>query len=522
MDVDKIILNKGYNPQTHEKVKAFFPTIVDKNGIASKDEFDEEFAKWIKCFYLEMVKYLGKEQTDRFLNEYTYELNVDAIANGRNSSGVCYRHEKRIVSNWAIPDIHNAVIAFLHEAGHTENIFYGNDELLGAGFLDAESIFSKLDEANVSYGQNVIEFGQFSQRYGNLFDEQLSFKTRSDKYEHYQVYLECLKLLLGEHKDLLDKNAKADTWEEKDIIFQQIKANLKNNLSDEQFARLVDCLNGLIIHINYPQIPGDLRGKYQNIVVRMQRRTPEEFEKMYEKNVQLAKSRGTYDRTIDEDVDDLCSVVLEVLKDRVQSPKYNKFETLKQISTYFTMIRNTSNNLKDKTDELLELYKKEVSEINIHLECIGNNPKNSISEEDRVILLNYLFSIEGITIDDLADIRIVEMPQGVTNSSDSENSIYINVGNKGMFKYFKVPAKTSVNTFFIQAETIEDSFMRGIHFEEVDFLREFPSGETRGELIDTIENREKIKKAVNDGTRLLTGEFFNQIRTQNERTYGED
>lgn len=526
MDINKIIENKGYNPQTHEKVKVFFPTIVDKNGIASQDEFDEEFAKWIKAFYPDMIKEFGKEETDAFLNEYTYELNVDAVANGRNASGVCYRTEKRIVSNWALQDIHNAVIALLHEAGHCIKIFYGNDDILSAGFLDAESVFSKLDEANVSDRQNTIKNGRYSQKYMNLWDEELNFKTRSVKYQYYQVYLETIRLLLGEYKDLLDKNAKATTREEKDIIYKQIKMNLKNNLKEEQFARLADCLNGLIIHINYPEIPGNMRSKYQNVVVRMQRRTPEEFERMYEKNVQLAKSRGTYDRTINEDVDDLCAVVLEVLKDRLQNPKYNKFECLKQISTYFSMIRNNSSVLKEQTDEILELWKNEVSSININLDCIGSNADNSVSEEDRTVLLNYLLSIEGITIDDLEDTKIIEMPQGVTESNDTQNRVYINVGNKGIFKYFKIPpkvnSKVNMNIISFQGESTEDLFMRGIHFEEVEFLREFPSGETRGELIDNQDNRKRINQAIKDGKKMLTGEFFNQIRLPNERIYGED
>ena len=360
MDIDKIILNQGYNPKTKSKMKAFFPTIIDKNGIAKENEFDEEFAMWIKVFYPYMVKYIGKQQTENILQEYTYELNVDAVANGRNSSGTCYRHEKKIVSNWAIANIHNAAIALLHEAGHAKKMFWGNDELLGAGYLDAESIFSKLDEANVSSGQNDVEFGMFSQKYMDFFGEQLNFKTKSDKYQYYQLYLECLSLLLGEHSDLLEKNATAPTFDEKDIIYQQIKMNLKNNLTTDQVERLLDCLNGLIIHINYPQIPGDLKAKYKQLVVTMQRRTPEEFENMYEANVRLARNRGTYERTINEDADELCLVTLDVLRNRLHSTKHDKFDVLKQISRYFSNIRNSSEKLSSQTDEILELWKQEI------------------------------------------------------------------------------------------------------------------------------------------------------------------
>ena len=64
--------------------------------------------------------------------------------------------------------------------------------------------------------------------------------------------------------------------------------------------------------------------------------------------------------------------------------------------------------------------------------------------------------------------------------------------------------------------------MGGINFSEVDFIKEFPSGETRGELIDTPENRATIQQAINNGTLLLTGEFFEQIRKENERIYGKE
>ena len=63
--------------------------------------------------------------------------------------------------------------------------------------------------------------------------------------------------------------------------------------------------------------------------------------------------------------------------------------------------------------------------------------------------------------------------------------------------------------------------MRGIHFTQVDYLKEFPSGETTGELIDTIENKNKIERAINEGTTLLTGEFFNQMRTLDEKVYDQ-
>lgn len=522
MDIDKIILNRGYNLDNNKKIKAFFPTIVDKDGIAREDEFDEEFAKWIKAFYPFMIKYFGSNETEKFLEEYTYELNIDPIANGSKESGTCYRTQKRITSNWAEANIHNAAIAFLHEAGHAVKIFFATDELLLTGFLENGSIFAKLDEANVSQGQYELESGKFSHKYMNLFDEELDFKTISDKYPCYQVYLECLKLLLGEHKDLLDQNAKAPSIEEKDIIYQQIKMNLKNNLSQEQIDRLVDCLNGLIIHVNYPQNPGDLKSKYQNLVVNMRRYTPEQFQAMYEGNVKLAKNRGTYDRSITEDIDELCSVVVEVLRDRLKSSSYDKFGVLKQISTYFCNIRNSSDKLKEQTDELFELWKNEISGININLLSIGSNLNNTVTEEDKMILLTYLFSIEGITQEDLSNTTIFNMPENISNNNDSENSVYINVGNKGIYKFYKEPPKTNKNVFFIMAESTEDPFMREIKFKEVEFVKEFPSGETRGELIDTLENRNELNQAVNNGTKLIKGEFFEQFKVIKQKSHEDD
>ena len=76
------------------------------------------------------------------------------------------------------------------------------------------------------------------------------------------------------------------------------------------------------------------------------------------------------------------------------------------------------------------------------------------------------------TIDDLEYTRIIEVLEGVTVENDTQNSVYLNVGNKGIFKYFKVLPKESTNTIFIQSEETEDSFMRGIHFEEADFFLE--------------------------------------------------
>lgn len=519
MDIDKIIFNKGYNPDNNEKMKAFFPTIVDANGIVKEDVFDEEFAKWIKAFYPFMVKYLGRNETEKFLSEYTYELNTDPIANGKKNSGTCHRKEKKIVSNWAEANIHNASIALLHEAGHAVKMFFGNDELLGAGFLDNESVFVKLDEAHVSQGQYYVESGNFSYRYMNIFGEDLNFKTRSDKYPYYQVYLECLKLLLGKNSDLLDKNAKASSIEEKDIVYQQIKMNLTNNLTPNQFARLIDCLNGLIIHVNYPQTPGDLRSKYQKLVVNMQRNTPEGFEAIYDKNVKVAKSRETYDRSIEEDIDELCLVTLEVLKDRLQSPKYDKFEVLKQIARYFCNIRNSSETMKEQTAELLKLWKNEIESLDINLDSLANKP---LTEEDKIVLLTYLFSIQGISIEDLKNTKIIDLPSNVSNINSSENSTYINIGKKGMYRLFKKSERININNILTLSETTEDPFMRGIKFEEVDFIKEFPSGEIRGHLIASEENRDIIQTAIENGKVLLTGSFFEKMMKEKERMIIED
>lgn len=417
MDIKRIIQNKGYNLENGKKVKALFPTKKSSKGeIIGKDIFDEEFARWLELLYPFMIEEYGQEKIDTILYNYTYELIYTNIS---SFSGFCT--QDKVVACWYLKNLHEALTVFLHETGHAAGGPYGNEKLLLAGYEENESFFNKLEEAMVSERQNILEYGEFNTKYYDYMDDngkigRNHFKSRSDKYAYYQVFLEGLKILLGESKGLIYENARSSTLEEHDKIYKKIKDEIKSVLKPEQYIILANSLNGAIIHLDYPSKKGDINSKYKKIVIDFKRKNLNEFIETYGYNFSFAKKYGKQNQSIDEDINDFCGLIIEILKQRINDEKYDKLTALSQISRYIVMIKNSDKSLEKATDELMELWRREVS--------ITNEQLTDMSPQEREAISHYILAIPDISYEDLKNIKLLKK---------QNNNFFIEIGTKGVF-----------------------------------------------------------------------------------------
>ena len=467
MDIKKVIQNKGINPENGRKVKALFPTKIKSKGEKiSEDIFDMEFAEWLERLYPTMIEEYGQEKIDTILYNYTYELIETYLS---NSAGICRKNKISVC--WYFKNLHEALTAFLHETGHATGGPFSHEKLLEAGYEDRESFFIKLEEAMVSERQNILEFGEFNTKYFDYFGSdgkirRYHFKSRNFKYAHYQAYLEGLKILLGKSKGLIYENARSATIEEHDEIYAQIKAEMQTLLTEEQFISLANALNGAIIHLDYPDEDGSIRSKYKKIVVDLKIKTPEQFEERYKYNVEFARKHGKLNQTIDEDINDFCRLIIEVLKQRITDEKYDKVEALSQISRYIVMIRNYDESLEKVTNELIELWRSEISKINLNIMGMED-----ISLQEKEAIMHYILAVPGISYEDIKNIKLIK---------NQKNEMNMTIGSKGTFCITKGEIETEKH-----GVPYNDPFMCGIQFTNNYFIqdRNMPNNGTPSEEV---------------------------------------
>ncbi len=366
--------------------------------------YPDNLINWATKLYPIMCDYFGYDNTIKFFCEYNL-VPRDTIG---DNSGATYRDEKKIVFDWQSGNLHEALTLFMHEAAHAMGeLATSSDAMLMEGHEYHESFFSKLEEGLVSDKQNEIEFGELNYTYVtiNTFDDddefhKNDFKTQpTNKYTINSVYYKALQLLLGENKNLLQQNMFAKETEEKNYFFNRAISFLKEQLTDEEFATLMDCACVFTLNFSYHGSTVTTTSYLNDSNVFKNEEEKENYinklKKELPKNYSYAKNRNLFGKNIFDSVDDLCSLTLSVLTRRLENKEYDRFSAVKEACTYLTKIDNNSEKLTQKTNKLKTVLFENINELFPQLASIDLN-KYSMTDYDKFSLITQIISLSEV------------------------------------------------------------------------------------------------------------------------------
>ena len=446
----------------------------------SGDDFEKEFEKLLISKDLprdlveyglmllpEMINIFGKEKILKFLKEYK----IIARDRSNPNSGLTNRVDKVIEADWIGKNLHEAVILYLHEAGHAIGELKANpDSLLMEGQNCRESFFRKLEESVVSERQNELEQGELNYDYyevNNLENDEdfhlNNFKTQSAKYYINNVFYKNIQILLGNNRGLIQKMMYADTLEEKDSICNTCIGLIREQLSDEDFLKLKDCICTFVLNFTYSSDKTTIADYIKNDNNFNEEMTKEEFMEslvhFFPKNARHLLDRHLLDKNIFDAVDDLCGITLGVLLNRLSNPEYNDFSALKEGCEYFTKIYNTSENLSQQTAELKAIIENKLNKKVPSL--ISSLTQKGFDEKERFKVLTAILSKKDLQEEDLPKITI-----------DKKDVITIPGSKVSKFEIVKKPTYADMFRMVLTGRIIE---INQINSKEVD--KEFDDDE---------------------------------------------
>lgn len=393
-------------------------------------KYPDNLIDWAVKLYPVMCNYFGYDNTINFFREYNL-VPRDTI--GINS-GATYRDEKKIVFDWQLGNLHEALTLFIHEAAHAIGKLEAyDDSMLMEGYEYNKSFFIKLEEGLVSDKQNEMEFGELNYSYVTIetFDDddfhKNDFKTQpTHKYTINCLYFKALQLLLGENKNLLYQNMFAKEKEEKNYYFNSAISFLKGQLTDEEFATLMDCACVFTLNFAYRGATVTVSNYLNDSKVFKNEEEKEDYiNKLKEelpKNYSYAKNRNLFGKSIFDSVDDLCSLTLSVLTRRLESEEYDKFNAVKESCTYVTKIDNNSEKLAQKANEFKGILFEKINELFPQFASIDLS-KYSMTDYDKFSLITQILSLSAVSDKD-ANISFDCNDDNLSVSiNDSENYI---------------------------------------------------------------------------------------------------
>lgn len=383
--------------------------------ILKQKGFSELLIKYAIELLPEMIKLFGKEKIIKFFKEYTFFPRERD--NGPNSGGT-YREEKRLEFNWGAKDLHNALILYIHEAGHAIGVLKTNeDSFLMEGFKYKESFLTKLEEAIVSEKQDDLEFGELNYCYHNTNNyengedtHKNDFKTQpSHHYTINKVYLKNIQLLLGNNRNLINEMMYADSLEEKTIICNRIIKLLKEQLTENEFLILKDCITVMVLNYSYKEEKDTLFSSINKDDKIEDSKKMEAYKEVlkeyYPQNGKYCLERNLINKNIFDAVDDLCELTIDVLYRRISNPADNSFSTIKESCEYFSKVYNNNEKLAVKTNQLKNILfdriKKLIPSIVLELKNKG------ISDEDIFEFLTKIIATSDFNESDLDNIKII-------------------------------------------------------------------------------------------------------------------
>ena len=329
--------------------------------ILSLKRYPNELIEFAIKLFPEMTKIFGEEKTINFFKEYTL---IPRNRIGQNS-GATYKEDKKIEFDWSSKNLHEALTLFIHEAAHAiGSLETYKDSFLMEGFEYREAFLNKLEEAVVSERQNEIEYGELNYTYCQINNyendeefHQNDFKTQpTHKYTINNVFYKNIQILLGNNRDLIIKMMYADSLEEKGKICNRIIELLKEQLSEDEFLKLKDCINIFVLNCSYKEDKVTLfeyMKKDENFDDSMTREKYKELLiKHFPKNIKHCMDRNLMDKNIFSAIDDLCELTIDVLYSRLSGNEYDKFSSIKGTCEYFAKIYNNNERLSAKTNQL--------------------------------------------------------------------------------------------------------------------------------------------------------------------------
>ena len=392
--------------------------------------YSDELIKYAINLFPEMIKLFGEKRTINFFREYTL-IPRDRI--GQNS-GATNKDEKKIEFDWSLKNFHEALTLFIHEAAHAiGSLETDNDNFLMEGFRYRESFLNKFEEAVVSERQNELEYGELNYTYCKINNvenkedfHKNDFKTQpTHKYTINNVLYKNIQILLGNSKDLILKMMFADSLEEKSKICNQIIKTLKEQLSENDFLKLKDCINVFTLNYSYKGDKTTLSAYIKDDNNFDDSITREEYKELlkenFPKNIIYCMERNLENKNIFDAIDDLCELTIDVIYSRLTDSEYDEFSSVKEACEYFSKIYNNADRLFAKTNKLKEALLDKIKALAPSLFYKIDNV--GFDEEELFVILTKIISTHDFKENDLENIRI--NIDGIVTISTSNNHQYL-------------------------------------------------------------------------------------------------
>lgn len=406
--------------------------LIELRKILEMKKYPQGFIEDIMLFYPMMTKYFGETEIDLFLKEWNF-----VFFEQLGPSGNADREKKQINVNLYFADEYwdeRLITALFHETGHAlGTLCMDSHDLLSQGH-ERESFFEKMDEAVVSDFADDILFGQLSYGY---YESHLSFKCRGGmncwhKYPFEKLFYNVFKILLGAKRDLIVKLMRENDEVEKSQIYEMIKEELKNTLSEEEFEILVDSCAILILKHGYGEtmeqtsanqrITEYLRGIYdynfkqlksgeeENFRKDFSRYVKEFYNKHWKKIIEYAQKRHLSDSDIFSQSDKLCSMFVDYLVRKVNESECIDFATIKVICEYLVKINNKSVNL-DKTNILINALFSYLNKLSISFD---SKIEQMFSQQELLCIIAKIIVLNGFKLEMLNSMAIMKVMEDGT------------------------------------------------------------------------------------------------------------
>lgn len=231
--------------------------------------------------------------------------------------------------------------------------------------------------------------------------------------------------MLGNNKDLISKMMFADSLEEKTEICNKIIKTFKEQLSENDFLRLKDCINVFTLNYSYKGDKTTLFDYMKNDKNFDSSMTREKYmellKKNFPKNLIYCMERGLVNKNIFDAVDDLCELTVDIIYSRLTDVEYDGVSSVKEACEYFFKIYNNNDRLSAKTNILKKALFDKMKMIALSL--IYKLHNIGFDDEEVFEILTKIISTHDFKENDLENAQI--NIDGIITISTSNNHKYL-------------------------------------------------------------------------------------------------